>query len=248
MRRIIPSILAAAILVALPAAASAHRDHYEKCATTSDYAVRLDRGEAVFSRSGGHEIRFDAGRLVVDGREVALSAADRARVADYERTLETIVPEVRAIAIEAVGIAFTAIGQVARTFLDADAEAAIARLADKQAKTVARIEETFAGRSFDDAAFEAVVEETVAEVIPEVAALAAGAAVRAVLAGEAAAGDLKRRADALEAIIEREVEARAKHLEQRAEALCGRLGTLDAIESELTVQIDGEPLDLIRMR
>lgn len=248
MTKLARTLLAAAL--ALPLAAHASRpDDYESCATTSDYALRLADGWSTFTAEKGSRIvRIGDGRLTIDGREIALSPADRARIAEYHRTLQAIVPEVKDIAVEAIGIAFTAIEKVAATFADGESlQATMHRLAVKQEAAIDRVIESFDRRAFNDAEFERLIEETVADFVPEVAGLAAGAAMRAAFSG----GDtsaLEARVASLEKTIEQEVEVRARSLEKRAEALCGTMHDLDRIEEAWAVTVDGERLDLITLK
>jgi hypothetical protein len=250
MRKLARTLLAVALalpLGALPLGAQASRpDDYESCATTSDYALRLADGWSTFTaESGSRIVRIGDGRLTIDGRNVALSPADRARVAEYHRTIQAMVPEVKDIAVEAIGIAFTAIEKVAATFADGDTlQSTMHRLAVKHEAAIDRIVASFEERAFSDAEFERLIEDTVADVVPEVAGLAAGAAMRAAFSG----GDtsaLEKRVESLEKTIEQEVEQRARSLEKRAEALCGRMHDLDRIEQAWAVMVDGEKLDLI---
>jgi hypothetical protein len=72
----------------------------------------------VFTRRDGTpvDIVIAAGSLRVDGRAVAIGAADRQRLIDIEHGVREALPEVKAIAHEAIAIAFEAVAEVSAAF------------------------------------------------------------------------------------------------------------------------------------
>lgn len=245
------TVLAAALALAATPALASHHD--AACDVHSAYDLKVTSEALDFTKSAGNprDVRMQAGRLYVDGREVALSAADRDRVARYEAEVRALIPEVKAIAREAVGIAFSAIVEVARTFADSDDDFARSRakLDDARRGLDQRIEAEFDSRAFDDVAFEHVIEDAVKTTVPVIVGEVTGKAVRIALSGdERAAEALERKAGEMEKTLEREVERKADALEARAKALCPRIVALDRIEADLTIRVDGQPLDLIHTR
>lgn len=246
----------AAVLSTACATASAGTDvSLDQCDLASGWGVSLAQDALSFSREGEAapaRIELSDGRLRVDGREVALSADDRRRLREYEATVRELLPEAKAIALEAIEIAFTAVDEVARMFAPKD-EAGYAATAEQlaTARIIARrkVEDAFAGRGWSDAEMERLVEDAVAQLVPALVGDIVGTAVKVALSGdEAAAKELEARAERMEREIESRVEGRAKALEARAEAFCPRLVALDRLEAGIAAEIaPGQRFDLIRV-
>lgn len=243
--KLLPFALAAALCAAGPAAA-----HFDACQFESDFNLRIAPEGLRFEREAGTPARVEmrAGVLRVDGREVALSAADRARVRDFERRIRALVPEVKAIAIDAVAIATEAVTQVAVSIAGRKGGATVARLEQLGAELVAKIERADDTREWNEGEFERTVAALTAEVVPALVGEAASLAVQAALSGdERAAQQLEARVQNMEKEIEARVEQRARSLEARADALCPRLAELDALEAELELRLAGDArLDLLQ--
>jgi hypothetical protein len=238
--------LLAATLALAAAPAFAH-SHHDACSVHSSYDVKLTAESLTFYRSSDspREVRMAAGRLTVDGRDVALSAADRERIARYEAEVRAIVPEVKGIAKDAVVIAFGAIETVARTFADNDADFSRSRdkLASVRRELEHRIDVEFDSKPWNDETFGKVIEDAVKSTVPVIVGDITGKAIRVALSGdEHAAEELERRANQMERTLEREVESKAKALEARADALCPRIVALDRLEAEIATT----KLDLLR--
>jgi hypothetical protein len=251
LRRLAPFALA---MFALPALAGTTLDS-DECNLDSDWSLKPADSALAFSREGDAKpgrVELSGGVLRVDGREIALSAADRDRLRAYERTVRELIPEVQEIALDAIEIAFVAVDEVARGFAGDDPDQ-YARTAEKlaTARITARrhIEDAFEGRGWSEAEVERLVEEAVTEMVPVLVSDVVATAVRVALSGdEAAAEALEARAERLEREIETKVEGRAKELERRAEGLCVRLVELDRLEADLDVEIaPGQRFDLVRV-
>ncbi len=232
-----------------PGAFAAHR--FDRCDVGSGYDLQVNPEVVRFRRGDGtpHEVEMQHGELRIDGRNVELSRADRERIAEYEATVRRLIPQVKAIARDATDIAFTAVGEVAEALAGRDA-ALHGRIARLRGDVRAQIDASFEQRPWRDRDFEALVESTVQELVPAIAANVASVAVKAALAGdEAAARDIERRADRLESEIKARVEAHARQIEARAEALCPIVAQLDTLEQRLDYRLDdGRPLDLVQVR
>lgn len=226
----------------------------DHCDLATGWGVSMADDALAFTREDAAPARLSLsdGRLVVDGREVALTTEDRRRLREYEATVRELLPEAKAIALEAIEIAFTAVDEVARMFAPKD-DAGYAATAEKlaTARIMARrqVEDAFAGRGWSDAELERLVEDAVAQLVPALVGDIVGTAVKVALSGdEAAAKELERRAERMEREIEARVEGRAKALEARAEAFCPRLVELDRLESAITAEIaPGQRFDLVRV-
>lgn len=240
--KILPMIL---VLAATPAAALELRSG--ACEVRSDYRWSIDDDRIRLFRGDGspQEVVLASGVLRIDGEVVPLAAADAVRVRDYERRVRRLVPEARAIAHDAVDIAVDAIGAVARAFAPDGASGDAAAAFEASASRLHRqVDAAFASGSFDDSGFAAAMKE----LVPQLVAGVTAQAVKVALSGdEAAARRLEARSESLDAEIERAVEARAKALERRADALCGGVAALDALERDWGVSHAGAPLDLVEV-
>jgi len=241
--------LLVALLAAFAAPAYAHdkHDHSLSCDLHSDYRLSFGPESLRFERDNAKtRIELTNGALVVDGRVVTLTPADRVKLQKFEQDVRAMMPEVRAIALEALEIAYTALAHVLRAFDDGgSAERSIARLEAEHKAAIAKIER---GTSFfDEREFEKLVESTVATVVPEVVGNVTAAALKAAFSGdEGAVEAIERKAERLEREIERDVEGRADELERRADKLCPQLTELDRLEGTLDVRLaDGRPLNLL---
>jgi hypothetical protein len=246
------AIFALAMSAAPMALAGSHFDH---CGLDSDWSLKLSPASLSFEREidgNASRIELSDGRLTVDGRTVELDGNDRRHLRDYESRVRALVPEAKAIALDAIAIAFTAVDEVARAFAGKD-EAGYARTAEKlaTARITARrhVEEAFEGRGWNDDQVEDLVEQAVQDLVPVLVGEIVSTAVRVALSGdEKAAAELDARAKHLEREIERKVEGRAKELERRAEALCPQLVELDHIEAQLSAELaPGQRFDLIQV-
>src|SRR5262245_30659185 len=93
------TILALAAAAATPAFAHTHERHLS-CDMHSDYALTLSPDALRFERDDkSHRLELRQGQLLVDGRAVALSAADREKLQRFEQELRALMPEAKAIAL-----------------------------------------------------------------------------------------------------------------------------------------------------
>lgn len=241
--------LAAALLAF---AGSAQARGTDVCDFESEFDLRIQPQSLLFHRDAGspETIEMTGGRLIVDGREVGLSSDDRQRIERYEAEVRALVPEVKAIAMDAIGIASEAVIQVANTFAGENSKKALERVDDLTDQLADRIAASHDTADWDNDEFEDAIETLVTELVPMMAGDIAAVAITAALTGdEAAARRLEERAERMEKAIEEKVERRAEELEARAEALCPRVEALDELEAGLSVRLaDNRPLDLLEAR
>lgn len=219
------------------------------CDINSDYDLSVSAERITLDNTKGSRIEMADGALWIDGERAALGADDVSRVRAFEAQVRRLLPEVRAIGIDALDVAYTAMTEVASALSD-NPEKITQRL-DSSRK---QLEQRLLGDdenslSVDDAVVEAAVEEMIGEIVPLLVGEITSAAVAAALTGdEERIKAIEARADAMEARIERTVEARAALLEARAEALCPSLIALDEIDNALEVRLaDGSPLALLEV-
>lgn len=235
-------LMIAAALAVAAGSAYAH-NNVEICGIESQYDVSLDANRLLFEKTGvaPAKVEMRRGRLFVDGREIALSDADAARVAKYEATVRALVPQAKAIARDAIEIAFTAVSEVAAAFSgESNASATRARMGDIRIGLMSRVNDAFDKRPWHDDEFGEVVESAVKEMMPVIIGEVVGRAVSMALSGdEKGAADLEKRAEQLEKDIESRIDTQTRQLAARAEALCPMIAELGALEVSLDLRLDG---------
>lgn len=223
------------------------------CGLHSNYSLTIKSDSLSFTRKSGQpaEVVIADGTLRVDGRLLAVDAADRQRLRDIEHGVRTSVPEVKAIAHAAIAIAFDAVGEVAAAFArDTDAARASAQRMTRAAHDLhQRIDDSDSFSGWQEADVDRLVGGAVESLVGEIMATVATRAVSVALSGdEKAAADLEARADGIEKNVDRLVARHTHDLEQRALGLCSRIRTLAGIENELGLRLpDGSRLDLVRV-
>lgn len=233
----------AALLVVAGNAAAAEIS----CDVESDYELHVTPRSVVLTRDQGtpQAVLMREGRLFVDGKWVALGAADARRIAQYERETRAVLPLARQIGHDAAGIAFTVLGEVAAGF-SSDPASTRARLAKARTRLDARLARSISANHFNSDHLGEGIGRTVAELLPSLVGDIVGGAVRAALSGDSAR---LQRMENMDQDIESRVQPRAKALERRAEALCQHMQALDAIDDALEYRLpDGRPLDLLDAR
>lgn len=239
------TLLFAALVLAGTSASAENKG----CNIDSDYDVALSPDAITFSRDDGapRSVVMKDGSLLVDGHEAALTDADRERVRQFERDARALVPEVRAITMDAVDIAFTAMAEVARG-LAPENTTLQTKLETSRAELIAEFDQPEGHFKIDEDAVDASVSRLVGEITPTLIGEITTAALSAAFSGdESKARELERRAENMEADIEAKVKVRADALEARAEILCPKFVALDALDDALAYRLDdGSALDLLR--
>ena len=214
------------------------------CDVESDYELHVTPRSVILTREHGtpDAVLMREGRLFVDGKWIARSAADSKRIAQYERETRAVLPLARQIGHDAAEIAFTVLGEVASGF-SSDPAATRAKLAKARTSLDARLSRSISANHFNSDHLGEGIGRTVAELVPSLIGDIVGGAVRAALTGDTAR---MRRMESMDKDIEARVEPRAKALERRAEALCRHMQALDDIDDALDYRLpDGRPLDLL---
>ncbi|OZB61677.1 MAG: hypothetical protein B7X39_00595 [Lysobacterales bacterium 14-68-21] len=243
--------LAAGLALGGPLQAHDFHGPVGQCSVDTDYDVRIDDAGIAFSRDDGSpaKVFMHDGALRVDGKPVAVDAADAERLRTYERSVRALVPEVASIAREGLDIGFDALTTVATTFAE-DGEARsrlIERLNRNRARAMTRLDAGIGSGVWTRQAMEDSFEDGIQDAVSELVGTVTAGAVKAALSGDdARIAALEARADSLDQAIDREVNARADRLEARAQTLCPKLRALDRLQQQFTFRLpDGAPLRLI---
>jgi hypothetical protein len=233
-----------ALAAALAAACGAAQAKDFRCDVDSEYELTLTEQSLVLTRDTGtpRAIVMRKGRLFVDDRWVTLTAADSKRIADYEQQARGIMPLAQQIGRDAADIAFTTLGEVAAGLSSTPAETR-AHLDQARAKIDARLARSVTATHFSGDDLGKGIADAIGETLPVVIGDIVGGAISAAFSGDEARLERMNRIDE---DIERRVEPRATQLEQRAELLCRRMETMDAIDDALGYRLpNGDRLDLL---
>lgn len=218
------------------------------CDIHSDYSISTYRSAFLFQRDEGpaRKVGIGGGRLFVDGKEIHLSNADAERIAQFERELRELTPEVQHVSREAVEIAFTALIEVARG-LSSDPDDTIASLERSRRQALDEIRSNPLA-VFNDESMEDMVEPILTRFVPDVAGGAVSAGLRAAFAGEVERRKFQMRMDRMKHELDTRVDARAKDLEPLADAMCRRLERMDALDDALEYRLPrGESLQFLEI-
>ena len=236
-----------AMLLALAIAPMAQARNLE-CSMHSDYHLQMHGQAFVFTRDDGptQRVVLGGGRLFVDGREVALNAADQQRVNEYENELRRLLPEARQVAAEATDIAFTALTEVARGFADKGDNSTVRQLEQAHRRLRAQLDKDPAFVFNGDIDAE-VIRPVISEFVPAITGAAVKTALSIAFSGdEALTKAFEARMNTMGHDIDVKVKARAESLKPLAHSLCQRTKRLDAIEEGLTMRMDdGSSLNLL---
>jgi hypothetical protein len=245
-----------AMSAALPAVAGGHGIHVDTDNCKNNYSTQYDvdiRASGIdFFREDGTpaKVFMHDGALRVDGKAIAVSAADADSLRRYEADVRELVPEVAAIAREGVDIGFAAMTSVTAAFAeDGDTRARLVdKLKHKRIEAMRRIDDGLGAGKWrrDDA--DRIVEDAVSDTVGDLVGTVTASAVSAALSGDQSkVAALQARANSLDATIKREVDTRADKLEARANALCPKLAELDRLQRQWQFRLsDGSPLQLMK--
>lgn len=238
------SLLLAVLACALPASVAA-----QQCDFGFDATLEIAPDRIVIDDEALGEVVIDEdGALGIDGRALALDAAQQASVEAWAMQLREVVPAVVEVAIDGVEIAVTTVSEVFAALVDGDAPASVQNaLEDLRADVDAGL-----GRedgvwyvrrdgieNLDDTmtTLEPLIENAVAESVGALL-VAVGRSMQS--------GDFTARMEAfgermerLDEEIETRVEARAAAIEDRADSLCTELRVLAAREEEMKARVPG---------
>ncbi|MDQ3269189.1 MAG: YggN family protein [Pseudomonadota bacterium] len=242
-----PTAVLALALAAASAGASANTVQADSCSIHSDYDLTVNERSVIMTRKSGEPkaLVMRQGRLFVDDRWVQLSAADRKRIAAFERGTRQVLPLAQTIGRDAADIAFSVLGEVAAGFSSDPAESRV-RMAQARRQLDARLARSVTATRFDGEDLGDGIGDAVGAVVPELVGNIVGGAIRAAFKGDVSK---LQGLQNLDSQIEARVEPRAAALEQRVDQLCARMVELDKLENALEYRLpDGSALDLIDAR
>ena len=196
-------------IAGLLATGSAHAVGMDVCQVESDYDLAVAADALVFRRDAVAPLRVEMrrGTLLVDGQAQPLGEADQLRVAKFERDLRTLVPEVKAIARDAVGIATDAVVETAGSFSGNANPQAVQKIRSVGASVATRVDNSTDTADWRGDEFDALTRQLVAEVAPLIAGDVAEAALAAALSGDVDEVEaIEQRATALETEIQARIE------------------------------------------
>jgi hypothetical protein len=246
-------------LATLPSMASSayavdekNHDSNLSCNIQSDFQPGMKGQAFVFTQEEGSpgKIAIGGGRLFFDGQEAKLNAADKAHIADLEKQMRQLTPEVQAIAVEAVDIAFSALIETSKALAPEDKKLQT-NLANARVESKKKLN-THDFFIHDKNTTDDVIEATIAPIIGEYISVIAGNAVNTAISmafgGEVKAKEFEARMKAMEARLDKEVKTRAKALEPRVESFCLGMENLDKTENKISYRFpNGKALELFQV-
>ena len=237
--------LASGLALGMPVQAHGLHLQNEQCSFGTDYDVHVKPDGIAFERSEAaapqHVFMHD-GTLRVDGRNLAVSAADAARLRDYERQVRSLLPQVASIAREGVDIGFDALTTVVATFAEDPAERSrlTAQLNTQHKQALAQVDNGLGQGVWRRHSVDDLMEHQVGEAVSTLVSTVTANAVKAALSGDQSqVAALEARANALDRSIDQQVDARADKLGKRADALCPQLARLDQLQQQFQFRLAG---------
>lgn len=246
------------LFLLLPGAASAEGDrpHSEalqaSCNIESGYALEVDADGLRLETEDDTEaglpglIAIGGGTLRLDGVPRAVSDADAERLRGIEAGVRGMLPDMTAIAREAIAITFDALGGVNAALGGKRREAR--RFQEMREGALARVDGMEARGEWSSALFG---EEFEAEVEAAAESMAARfTPTRAIwMAVTGGFGRMERRMEKWEAEFEEQMAVREAALERHATALCGQLEQVQRLQDAMELRLDdGQPLRVIEVR
>lgn len=244
-------VLAVSLGLAVTAQVSARDLHVDsnQCGYSSAYDVQAKSDGIDFSRSDkGHpaDVFMHDGQLQVNGKAVAVSPADAARLRAYESNMRELLPQMAGIANDAIGMAFDALSTVAATLGGSQhhREELVDRLNHQRRLALRALDAHVNAQRWDQQGFGAAIEQPVTEAANDMAHSLTRSVLWAVLTGHAS--DVEARADAIDQSIDKAMNERSDQLEARAKAVCPRLKSLETLQQQFSFRLaDGSPLELL---
>jgi hypothetical protein len=248
------SLVALALALSLNSANARINVDTDHCDIDSNYSTRVDARSITFTNEKSHTVLtlLPGGVIEVDGHALSLNDEDRAHAAEFEHAVRAIIPEAKALAVDAVAIAFEAVGHVSTAFASNAHDAR--ESAERIARTANELKQSINSRDDwgpnSDREISKLIEGSVGSLIGEMVGNITAQAIKVALSGdESAVAELEARAGSIEKNVEKAVDKHAKELEVRADALCQRAHDLDRIESQISARLpDGSAIDLIQVR
>jgi hypothetical protein len=249
--------LAAALALGAGHATAAEGFNFSTDSCKHDYSTLYDVDVTAaglsFHRNDGSpsKVFLHDGALKVDGRDVAVSAADAAALRRYEDTVRKLLPEVATVSRMGIQMGFDAMTTVTMTFAEpGQRDEILSKLKRKQAQAMKEIDEGVGSGHWSADRMTETVAGSVSDSVGELVGSVTSSAVTAALSGDSAKmAALNARANALDKSINTEMNKRSKDLDARANAICPRLNDLADIQQGWKIRTaDGKPLELMAIK
>lgn len=215
-----------------------------QCGLSTPFNVLADSGGIWLTREGGEgprEIFFHAGELSVDHKVQQIGAADAQRLLEIERETRALMPQVADLSHEVVDLSYDVLGSVVEMLTGSAGNARkIERL---RTHANAYVDGTLGKGRWDQEAFDDKFDAYVEAQAESFVGSITRHLLWQVVTGRAEA--IGARADRMDAALEARLDARSKGIETKAEALCGRVARLDALQQALEFRYRGQPLRLL---
>jgi len=188
--------------------------------------------------------------LFVDGKEVDLTTSQQSLVTDYSTSIRAVVPEVKDIALDAIDLASDGVNLAFNELLgegnDVSTEIT-AQLAEIRTEVddgfsndqdIYFDEDGFSGKDFFNEDFEKRIESAVETTVQNSIGSLMIAVGQQMLFSGGDTDTFETRMESFGEKIEHEMESRGEEIEKRGEALCQSVVAIDALEDQLTDEID----------
>lgn len=250
MRLLLAACLAAPLLLATDAHADGGDDaprpqlSSQQCGLTTAYNVLVDGGGVWLYRAEGtpKEIFFHDGELSIDRTLQTVSAADAQRLRQLEAESRVLMPQVAGLARETVDIRFDSLEGVVEALTGSRRKAR--KLRSFRDDTLAHVDATLGTGRRDQDFFGEEFEARI-EAAAESMASGIGRSMLWAVFTPGGADRLEKRAEKMEAELERRLEARIDVVEAKAEVMCTQAARMQAIEDTLEFRYQGAPLNLL---
>lgn len=246
MRPTLAFVLAALLALPMLARADPARPDVSasRCGLATPYNVLVDGGGVWLYRGEGapKEIFFHDGELSVDRKLQPVSDADAQRLRQLEAESRLLMPKVADLARETVDITFDSLEGVVEALTGSKRKAR--RLRGFRDDTLAHVDATLGTGRWDQDFFGEEFEARI-EAAAESMASGIGRSVLWAVFTPGGADRLEKRAEKMEAELDRRLEARIGVVEAKADAMCVQVARMQAIEDTLEFRYRGAPLGLL---
>ncbi len=246
------TLFATALIIA-SSVSYAHDNSFstESCEIDLTGGINIDAKEITFSKDKSPLYTIaNNDTLVINDKEVHLSASQQSLLSEYSISIRDVVPEVKSIALDAIDLAIDGVNLAFNELLGAGNNVSAeltTQLTTIRAEVDAEFgkhkefyidEEGFSGKDFFGDDFEQRIESAVESTIKNsLGSLMIALGQEMIFSG----GDMDAFENKMEnfgELIEHEMETRATGIEKRAEALCQSIITIDELEAQLQESID----------
>jgi hypothetical protein len=223
----------------------------DSCDVDISGGIKITPSSIEFSKNKKQLYKIvDNETLYVDGQKIDLSQSEQSLVIDYSNSIRATVPEVKDIALDAIDLASDGVNLAFNELLgegnDISAEIT-AQLSEIRKEVdegftsnndISFDEDGFSGDDFFNEGFEKRIETAVETTVQNsIGSLLIAVGQQMLFSG----GDMdtfETRMEDFGEKIEQEMESRGEEIEKRGEALCQSVVAIDALEDQLTHEID----------